>query len=625
MNLISISNISKNMGNKKLFENITFGIDKGQKIGLIGVNGCGKTTLLRIIAGLENTDSGSISRNRDTIVSYLEQINNYNLDNTILENIFSSNNPLITLIKRYEELCISMSNNNSSINENEFHKITEEMDKHKAWEYEHQIKSVLNELEINNLSGKMKNLSGGMIKKVSLAECLISNANLIIMDEPTNHIDLKTIKYVEEYLKNTDKAIFLVTHDRYFLDSVCDTIIEIDRNMIYKYEGNYSYYLEKKSEIENNLIRDDERIENLLRKELEWYKRQPKARTTKSKSRMDSIDKLMEHEKFKNNSGIEITISGRKLGRKILELNDISKSFSSIKVINKFSYIFKQNEKIGIIGPNGSGKTTFLNILTGKLNPDSGKIDTGINTEFGYFTQSMVNMPSEMKIIDFIKQSAEVIELNNGKTITAEKMLERFLFSADSCYTVISNLSGGEKRRLFLLNILMKNPNFLILDEPTNDLDIKTLAILEDFLYDFGGCLVVVSHDRYFLNRIVDHLFVFDDKGDISNFPGNYQDYLDFEESKKDNLTAEKYSVKKEEQKQEKEKIKLTFKEKQELNEIIDKIDKLEKEKKMLEEKFGSSNLEHEMIKEMTIRHENVEKELTELINRWEYLASFSE
>jgi ABC transport system ATP-binding/permease protein len=621
MNLVSVDNISKIQGNKKLFENISFGVDENQKIALIGVNGCGKTTLLKIIYGTEKIDNGIISKNKETRISFLEQIPVFNPDDTIIEHIFDSKHSLVALIKKYEELCAKMGTNISEKEERELQSVMEEMDKNNAWEYEHKIKSVLAELEIEDLFLKMENLSGGMLKKVSLAQCLISDANLLIMDEPTNHLDLKTIKFLQDFLTNTEKAIIIVTHDRYFLDEVCNTIIEIDRKSITRFEGNYSFYLEKKSEIENNLMREDDRVENILRKELEWYKRQPKARTTKSKSRMDSIDDMIKHEKFSKAGDVEISISGKRLGKKILEVTDIEKSFGGRRLIKPFTYLFKQNEKIGIIGPNGSGKTTFLNILTGKINPDSGIVDKGINTVFGYFTQNKEEFDPEMRIIDYVKKTADFITLNDGKVVTAAKMLERFLFPSSSHYNTIGNLSGGEKRRLYLLNILMANPNFLILDEPTNDLDIKTLSILENFLNDFEGCLIVVTHDRYFMNRVVDSLLVFDESGIIKGFPGNYSDFILYEENQKTEKKEIK-EVKEQYQKEDSEKKKLSFKEKKELEEIEKEIEKLESEKKDLDIKFSSGEYDSDKLKNWTIRYEMIEKILTEKISRWEYLAN---
>ncbi|OHD10933.1 MAG: hypothetical protein A2086_16495 [Spirochaetes bacterium GWD1_27_9] len=623
MNLLSIDNVSKIQGNKKLFQNISFGVEEGQKIALIGINGCGKTTLLRIIAGLENIDGGAVSKNKEAKINFLEQIPTFNPENTILEHIFNSNNALVVLIKKYEELCLNMGKNITENEEKEFHKITEEMDKKNAWEYEHNIKSILTELEIDDLSKKMNSLSGGMLKKVALAQCLIGDANLLIMDEPTNHLDLKTINYLEEYLKKTDKALILVTHDRYFLDEICNLIIEIERNELYKYEGNYSYYLEKKSEIENSLLKEDDRIENTLRKELEWYKRQPKARTTKSKSRMDSIDAMIAHEKFKKNGDVELSITGRRLGKKILEITGVTKSFNGRVVVKPFSYVFKQNEKIGIIGPNGSGKSTFLNILTALISPDGGNVDKGINTVFGYFTQNKEDFNPDMRLIDYVKKTADVITLNNGKSVTAAKMLERFLFPTNTHYNAISNLSGGEKRRLYLLNILMANPNFLLLDEPTNDLDIKTLSILENFLNDFEGCLIVVTHDRYFMNRVVDHLLVFDENGNVESFPGNYSDYLAYEDAKKNSILQEEVKQKPAPEKEVKEKKKLSFKEKKELEEIEKEIEKLENEKKEIDISLSGNNFDPEKIKTWSKRYAEIEEKLPKLIDRWEYLASF--
>ncbi|HOV13182.1 MAG TPA: ABC-F family ATP-binding cassette domain-containing protein [Spirochaetota bacterium] len=623
MNLISFDSVSKTVGNKNLFNNISFGIDEGQKVALIGINGSGKTTLLNIITGKENIDSGIFSKNKETKIAYLSQLPVYEEDDTILDHIFNSNNSLASLIKEYESFCLKMENLSQN-EKNRFEEVIHDMDNKNGWEYEKRIKSILNELELDDLFLKMKNLSGGMLKKVALAQCLIDDANLLIMDEPTNHLDLKTISFLQNYLEKTKKALLLVTHDRYFLDDVCNTILEIDRTILTRFEGNYSFYLEKKAEIENSLLKEDDRIENTLRKELEWYKRQPKARTTKSKSRMDSIESMMKHEKFKVGDNVEMTINGRRLGKKILEIDGITKSYDKKTVLKPYSYIFKQNEKIGIIGPNGSGKTTFLNILTGIVAPDSGTIDKGINTHFGYFTQNKENFDPNMKIIDYVKKIAESITLSDGKTITASKMLERFLFPSNMQYNTISNLSGGEKRRLYLLKILMSNPNFLIFDEPTNDLDIKTLSILENFLNDFTGCLIVVTHDRYFMNRVVDHLFVFDENGNIKSFPGNYTDYLEYEESKKADIipeTKDKPETEKTKA-QINNKIKLTFKEKKELESLEKEIELLENEKKDLDEKFSSGEFDSEKIKKWTSRYDEINNKLDITLKRWEELAS---
>ncbi len=580
--------------------------------------------MLNLIADAEKADSGNITRNKELKISILAQNPVFNPEDSILEHIFNSDNSLMRLIKKYEEQCFIISREHSENDQNEFHKTTIEMDRLNAWEYEHQVKSILSELEINDLSLKMKDLSGGMIKKVSLAQTLINDANLILLDEPTNHLDLKTISYLEEYLAKTDKSVVIVTHDRYFLDKICNIIFEIDRDTLYRYDGNYTYYLEKKSELVTNLIKEDARVENLMRKELEWYRRQPKARTTKSKSRMDSIEKLMEHEKYRSADEVEITVSGRRIGKKILEINNISKSFGEKSVIKPFSYVFKQNEKIGIIGPNGCGKTTFLNILTGILEPDTGTIDKGLNTVFGYFTQNKEEFDPEMRIIDYIKKIAEFITLDNGVTVSAGKMLEKFLFAPNSHYTPISKLSGGEKRRLYLLKILMGNPNFIILDEPTNDIDIKTLTVLENFLTDFRGLLLIVTHDRYFMNRVVDHIFVFDDNGNIKSFPGNYSDYIEYESGRENETKTVKISNKQDaEKKENSEKTKLSFKEKKELDEIEMEIENLENEKKELEGKFSGSGFDPGKSRQWEIRYAELEKILKEKLDRWEYLASF--
>ena len=621
MNLLSIDSISKTIANKLLFSNISFGIEEGEKVALIGINGCGKSTLLKIIAGIEKNDTGKVSKNGGLKINFLNQIPKYNMTDTIKDHIFKTDNIITRLIGRYEELCKLVGENNSY--DNEFHEVMEKMDKENVWDYEHEITSILNELNIDDLSVNMSKLSGGALKKVALAETLIGDANLLLMDEPTNHLDVKTIQYLENYLLKTSKSLILVTHDRYFLDNVCNTIIEIDRNIITKFEGNYSYYLEKKSQLEEHMMKEDDRVENILRKELEWYKRQPKARTTKSKSRMDSIDEMMTHETFRKKENVELSISGKRLGKKILELDNICKSFDNKILINNFSYVFKQNEKIGIVGPNGCGKSTFLNLITGLLKPDSGTIDKGINTVFGYFTQNKEEFNPDLRVIDYIKSIAEMITLSNGKTISAGKMLEKFLFSAGMHYHTISTLSGGERRRLYLLSILMKNPNFLILDEPTNDFDIKTLSILEDFLIEFGGCLIIVSHDRYFMNRITDTLLSFKENGEIISFPGSYSEYLEYDEFSKQKVITEKPVFEKNiiEKKPEEKKPKLTFKEKKELETLEEEIDKLETEKKQLEQKFSNGNNKSPDLLNWTKRYSEIEDILSKNIKRWEYLA----
>lgn len=624
MNILSVDKLGKYQASKKLFENISFGIEDKQKIALIGTNGTGKSTLLRIISGKDIADEGNLAFKKGIKINFLEQIPVYKDNETILENIFSSDSPKVQLIKNYELLCEKISEDPENDEfQKELEKIISEIDHLDAWQYENSIRSILSELNINHLDIKMSTLSGGMLKKVALAQTLIDDADLLILDEPTNHLDLKTIQWLQEYLQKTSQAILLVTHDRYLVDNVCTDIYEIDRHNLYQYSGNYSYYLEKKAEMENSLVQEEQRIKSILRVELEWLKRGAKARSTKQKARIDRANNMINREKYKSDEEIEISITGRRLGKKILEAENISKTYQDKKVIKSFSHKFKQGERIGIIGENGSGKTTFLKLLTGTEKTDTGKVDIGINTHFGFFDQYSTALNLEMPMIDYIKDSALYITLNNGKTISAGQMLEKFLFPSNTHYTTIGKLSGGEKRRLFLLHILMKNPNFLIFDEPTNDLDIKTLSILEDFLNEFGGCLIVVSHDRYFMDRVVDYLLVFDGQGNIKGFPGNYSDYLEqqeeikSEEIQKQNLQKEVYVKNKDTEKK-----KLSFKEKYEMENLEKEIEKLEKEKSELDNLFSSGEDDFDKISKWNDRYKIIEISLNKKMERWEYLAS---
>lgn len=625
MNILSVDKLGKSQASKRLFENISFGIEDKQKIALIGTNGTGKSTLLRIIAGKDSPDEGNMAFKKGVKINFLEQIPVYKENDSILEHVFSSDSPKVQLIKNYELLCEKIEGDHQNIElQKELDRTIGEMDRLEAWQYENQIKSILSELGLNHLETKMSTLSGGMLKKVALAQSLIDDAELLILDEPTNHLDLKTIQWLQDYLQKTTQAILLVTHDRYLVDNVCTDVYEIDRNTLYQFSGNYSYYLEKKAEMENSLVHEEQRIKSILRVELEWLKRGAKARSTKQKARIDRANNMINREKFKGDDDIEMSITGRRLGKKILELEEISKTYDGKKVIKDFSYIFKNEERIGIVGENGSGKTTFLNILTGKEIPDTGKVDRGINTHFGFFDQYSTALDLDMTVLDYLKQTAIMIKLNNGKVISVGQMLERFLFPSFMHYTPIGKLSGGEKRRLYLLKILLDNPNFLVFDEPTNDLDIKTLSILEDFLNEFAGCLIVVSHDRYFMDRVVDYLLIFDGQGNVKGFPGNYSDYVDYLEDK-ETEKIEKVNEPKETYTKSKlvEKKKLTFKEKFEMEKLEKEIDKLETEKSELDGFFSSGEEDFDKITKWTDRYKVVETSLSTKMERWEFLASF--
>lgn len=615
MNLISIDKISKTMGDKTLFTDISFGLDEGQKTALIGVNGCGKSTLLKIIAGLEQPDTGIVSQNRECKINYLPQLPIHNPSDTILDHIMKGESELVKLIRHYEKLCANPSDTPGY--QKDLDITMEEMNKQDAWQYEYEVKSILGELGINDVSLKLGELSGGMLKKVALAQALIDEGNLLILDEPTNHLDINTVDWLQTHLSKTNKSILMVTHDRYFLDSICNNIIEIDRGGIYTFNGNYSYYLEKKTEIEHSIQREEDRIKSILRNELKWLKAGVKARTTKQRARKDRIEQMQNRPKIQKEQNIELEISGRRLGKQILEVEDISKSYGENKVIKPFTYTFKHKEKLGIVGPNGAGKSTFIRLITSEEPSDSGEVRTGVNTTFAVFDQHSKALDPDKRLIDVIKDEKETIFLPNGKSISAGQMLEKFLFPSIMHHTPVHKLSGGEKRRLHLVLILMQNPNFLILDEPTNDLDIKTLAVLEDFLVDFPGCLLVVSHDRIFMNRVTDTLLVFDGKGNIDKFPGDYDDYI---EEKKEREAAAKKEIKEKPIAKAKPSNKLTYMEKQELETIEPDIEKMEAEKAEHEAVLAKGGTNYTSLAEAQQKIDELEEAILEKMERYEYL-----
>lgn len=623
MNLINVEQVSKTQGNKKLFENISFGINEGDKIALIGLNGCGKSTLLKILCDVEGPDSGVVSRNRALKMSILSQVPVFDSEDTILGHILKGESPKLTLIKKYEDCTEKIKNKpNDPVLQKELENLSHLMDTEDAWQFEREIRAILDQFGLTDLNRKMSELSGGMLKKVALAQCLVSDNNLLILDEPTNHLDIETIGWLENYLSKNIKTLIMVTHDRYFLDRVCNHIIEIDREQIYQFNGNYSYYIEKKTELENNLQAEQDRIRSVLRNELVWLKRGPKARGTKQKARIDRISDLQSRKVTDQTESLDISVIGRRLGNKILDLEGVSKSFNGNLVIKDFTYAFKKGEKIGIIGPNGVGKSTLLNLITGKLQPDSGKIDAGINTHFGFFDQNAVQLNPNQRVIDFIRSTSEHITLANGEVISAGKMLERFLFTAKQQSSYIENLSGGERRRLYLLHILMKNPNFLLFDEPTNDLDIQTLCVLEDFLDNFGGCVILVSHDRYFMDRLAGMLLVFEGGGEISLFAGNYTEYLDsMQEKESIKQQKPKADSKKPEPEKKQEKKKLSYNEKREFSGIEKEIEQMEKEKAEIEQKFNLGKWDDVLTK----RHKELEELILKKMERWEYLSGFTD
>ena len=577
MNYLNVENISKSYGELSLFENLSFSIHKNQKIAFIAKNGTGKTTILNILSGKDTPDSGQIIYRNDLRTTFLSQEPVLDQSLTVKETILKSDNPILKVIKTYHTALEDPQK--SKLYQTAF----DDMERYQAWDYETQYTQILHKLKLVDLNQKVGELSGGQQKRLALADTLLSKPDLLILDEPTNHLDLEMIEWLETFFDKENITIFMVTHDRYFLERVCSEIIELDEGSIYNYKGNYSYFLEKKEErIEREAI-ETNKSRQLFKKELGWMRRQPKARTTKSKSRIDDFYKIKERaSKRRNDHEIQLEINMERLGSKILEIYKVSKAFDEKLILDKFEYVFQKGERIGIIGKNGTGKSTFLNMITGRIKPDSGKIILGETIKFGYYTQNGIKAKPMQKVIDVVKDYGEYIPLTKGKQISAQQLLERFLFSRKKQYDFVEKLSGGERKRLYLCTVLIQNPNFLILDEPTNDLDIITLNVLENFLLDFPGCLIVVSHDRYFMDKIVDHLFVFRGKGLVDNFPGNYSDYRTYEDSvslvsdqKKMVKTSKPISTKQS-------LTKLSFNEQKELKNIESKLKSLEFDKKEL-------------------------------------------
>ena len=589
---LQVDGLTKSFGSQILFENISFGIAEGERIGLIAPNGTGKTTLLNILAGKEDYDSGSVVYRRDLKVGYLAQDPQYPAGLTVLEACFHSESETVKLIAEYEN---AMATGDHSNLEDILHR----MDHLKAWDYEQKAKQILSELKIRNFDQKVEQLSGGQLKRVALANVLISEPELIILDEPTNHLDLEMTEWLEGYLNRSRLSLLMVTQDRYFLDRVCNEIIEMDRGQLYTYKGNYSYYLEKREERVMSQNAEIDRANNLLRKELEWMRRQPQARATKAKSRIDAFYDLEKKAKQQRAAGdVKLDVKASYIGSKIFEIEHLYKSFGDLKIVEDFNYVFARYEKMGIVGNNGTGKSTFIKMLMGDVAPDSGLIDIGETVKFGYYSQDGLKFDEQMKVIDVVREVAEVIDLGNGNKLTASQFLQHFLFAPETQHNFVYKLSGGEKRRLYLCTVLMRNPNFLVLDEPTNDLDIVTLNVLEEYLSSFKGCVIVVSHDRYFMDKVVDHLMVFEGNAKLKDFPGNYTDYREWKELKEKEekqLQAEK--AKKEEKPAasnkparpvDDSKKKLSFKEKREFEQLEAEIPQLESEKAQLEQEMSS-------------------------------------
>lgn len=623
MNLLSVESLSKSFGVKTLFKDLTFGINKGQRVGLIARNGAGKSTLLNILMGKDTPDSGNVSIRKECRINFLDQEPVFNMNNTVFEAIYAAESAALQAIRKYEAALIAYEKDHSSKNEQAFQNASQEMDHLQAWDYEIRIKEILSRLGIDFFERKIALLSGGEKKRLALASLLVQDPELLILDEPTNHLDVEMIEWLEEYLLSRDISLLLVTHDRYFLDSVCTEIIELENGKLYFYKGDFSYYVEKKAEREIAEASELEKNRNIYRRELEWVRRMPKARTTKSKSRIDAFDELEQKvQGVRKQEKLNLSVKTERLGGKILEMMRITKNFDEKKIIDTFSYVFKQKDRIGIVGKNGAGKSTFLNMIMGLEPISSGKIVAGETVVFGYYTQQGLKLPEDKRIIEVVKDIAEFIPLADGTKLSASQLLQRFLFPPDVQYGYVSKLSGGEKRRLHLLTILVKNPNFLILDEPTNDLDLVTLAILEDFLSEFKGCLLIVSHDRYFMDRLVDHLFVFDGTGQLEDFNGRYTDYRN-EKEQREIAEKEKAKQAKIEQKAEVKapvavsKSKASFKEKQEFEQLAKDIEVLEKEQSQLSEQLASGSEDLQQLQKWSDRFATIKNLLDEKGMRW--------
>ena len=609
---LQVENLTKSFGDLVLFNEISFGIAEGQRIGLIAKNGSGKTTLLNILAGKEGYDEGKITFRRDLRVGYLEQSPKYPEELTVLEACFYHGNSTVELIKEYER-CME-TRGNPGLDD-----LLARMEHEKAWDYERRAKQILSQLKIRDFSQKIGHLSGGQLKRVALANVLITEPDLLILDEPTNHLDLDMTEWLEEYLNRGSLSLLMVTHDRYFLDRVCSEIIEIDNRQLYSYKGNYSYYLEKRQERIEATNAEIARANNLYRTELEWMRRMPQARGHKARYREEAFYELEKVAKQRSyDSNVKLDVKASYIGSKIFEADHLCKRFGDLVILDDFSYVFARYEKMGIVGNNGTGKSTFIKILMGLEKADSGTLDIGETVRFGYYSQEGLKFNEQMKVIDVITDIAEVIELGNGKRLTASQFLQHFLFTPETQHSYVYKLSGGERRRLYLCTVLMRNPNFLVLDEPTNDLDIVTLQVLEEYLQNFKGCVIVVSHDRYFMDKVVDHLLVFKGQGDIRDFPGNYSDYRDWKLAKAEH---DKEAAKPKEEKTQRvrlnEKRRLTFKERKELEQLEKDIAALEEEKKQLEADLCSGTLSVDELTEKSKRLPALNDELDEKTMRW--------
>lgn len=634
MNLITLENISKSYGEKVLLKNISLIINEGEKIGLIGINGTGKSTLLKVIAGVEIYDDGKITKASKLTIEYLSQTVDFDDDAKVIEQIFKGNSPIMKLLREYENTIEKLENNpDDSGFQKKLLELNEKMDAASAWEIESQAKTVLTKLGIKNFDDKVGTLSGGQRKRIALAGALISPCDLLILDEPTNHMDNETVKWLEEYLNNRKGALIMITHDRYFLDRVTNRMLELHNGKIYSYAGNYSTFLEAKAEREAFDEAAENKRQNLLRRELAWIRRGAKARSTKQKARIDRFNELADQEMDTRNEKVEISVGSSRLGKKVINLENISRSYEDKKLIDDFSFIFKKEDRVGIIGSNGIGKSTLLNIITDKIKPDRGTVDTGETVKIGYFSQEYNNIDESMRAIEYIREGAEFIKTEDGTPVSASKMMERFLFIPEIQWTQISRLSGGEKRRLHLLRVLMEAPNVLILDEPTNDLDIETLNVLEEYIEQFNGTVITVSHDRYFLDKVVNEIISFKGNATIEKFTGNYSEYMkSIEKQIKEEEKSEK-QIKNNKDKNNKESekaktnksLKFSYKEKLEYEQIDGKIEEAEIELEEVKEKINSAGCEYTILQELLEKQKELEDKLDYLMERWTYLNELAE
>ncbi|WP_053977487.1 ABC-F family ATP-binding cassette domain-containing protein [Mangrovimonas xylaniphaga] len=612
MNYLNVEAISKSYGEVELFSNLSFSIHKDQKIAFVAKNGSGKTSILNILSGDDAPDAGQVVMRKGLRTAFLSQTPEFDESATINSTIFNADLPILKIVDQYEKALLHPEDTEA------YQVAFEAMERHNAWEFELQIKQILSQLKLEDLEQKISTLSGGQKKRLALAQVLISHPDLLILDEPTNHLDLEMIEWLEQYFAKAQFTIFMVTHDRYFLERVCNEIIELDHGQLFTYKGNYSYYLEQKENRIATEAIETGKAKQLYKKELEWMRRQPKARTTKSKSRIDDFHdiKARAHQRRKDHV-MQLELNMERLGSKIVELHKISKAYKDKVILDQFEYVFKKGERIGIIGKNGTGKSTFLNMLTQTIKPDAGKVVVGDTVKFGYYTQGGITIKPEQKVIEVIREFGDYIPLKKGRQISAQQLLERFLFDRKKQYDYVEKLSGGEQKRLYLCTVLIQNPNFLILDEPTNDLDIVTLNVLEEFLLDFPGCLLVVSHDRYFMDKIVDHLFVFKGEGEVQDFPGNYTDYRIYEQSTPPAESPKENTSKTTEASKQNEAKKLSYNEQKELKNLESKIRSLELDKKALEAKFLDESLSTEAINKLSQELQTLMENIAEKEARW--------